>query len=58
MDITLYRLLLFWNFFLFSWSLGATKLQLRCHIQSGHHVLPIHHLIDDILINDEHVEML
>jgi hypothetical protein len=29
---------------------------LYCHIQSGHHVLPIHHHIDDIpSINNEHI---
>jgi hypothetical protein len=37
------------------WSLEVTKLQLHCHIQSGHHVLLIHHLIDGIPINNEYI---
>jgi hypothetical protein len=45
------------EFYLF-WSLGVTKLQLHHHIQSGHHVLLIHPLIDDICINNEYIKML
>jgi hypothetical protein len=41
---------------LFVLELGSNKVELHCHIQSGHHVLLIHHLIDDIpSINDEHI---
>jgi hypothetical protein len=40
---------------LFVLELGSKMLQLRCHIQSGHHVLAIHHIIDDIPINNENI---